>query len=194
MTTTQARAVRHSPLSDRLGTLGMPRAAASRASRALPTSHTARRPSAAATSQRASAPSAMPTAQPKTHSSRERGTTRVRMRPAAYSGIVASFRAFPAPNEKDAITRAYRARAMAPRCVGLLLERAQRDGHRPRLAVADEGDLRLASGGSAAHLCGQIGGVGDGYAVEAGHDVARGEARRRRGAAVGDLVDVRPGD
>ena len=32
------------------------------------------------------------------------------MRPAAYSGIVASFLAFPAPNEKDATPGAYRPR------------------------------------------------------------------------------------
>ena len=60
------------------------------------------------TSHSASAPSPMPAPQPKTHSSRERGTRRVRRRPAAYSGMAASLRAFPAPNEKDATPRAYR--------------------------------------------------------------------------------------
>ena len=88
--------------------LGMPRAAASVASRAEPTSQTARRPSAAATSQSASAPSAIPTAQPNTHSSLVRGTRRVAMRPATYRGRRASFAALPAPKEKDATPRAYR--------------------------------------------------------------------------------------
>ncbi len=106
-TITRARAVRQRPCSERFGTARMPRAAASVASCFDPTSQTAVSPCSAATSQRARAPSPMPTAQPKTHSSRVRGTRIVKMRPAAYSGTVASFRALPAPKEKDAIPRAY---------------------------------------------------------------------------------------
>ena len=190
------------PRSERFGRVRDAAGRGIRAPRApSPTSQIAGWPSAAATSHSARAPSAMPTPQPKTQlvaSSGDRGGWRcVR---AAYSGRPRASARFPRrtrrtpPREPIAGWRPDLCERAGLERVGLLRELAQGHVDGLRLAVADEGDGRIAAGRCRSHLGGEVGRVGDRDAVEGGDDVALLQARRSGGAVGDDLRDVGAGD